>query len=221
MKVAVIVVTISVIVAVLAIIIVARKRYMRMIERRRKIPTRQRLAVLQKLYNIAMDAADLSGTQPFLMFGSLLGYVRQQSIICWDYDVDLGISMEQYDVFSSAIKSSPTIHVTRKSSPFNLALNIEDVETGLMLDVYPYKTTSKGDVTRPRYPNFITVYVNKEGRARWPETVFYPLRSTTFLGRSVSIPQDSTQLLQDFYGANYMTPDRQCEEPHCRNCGMN
>lgn len=196
--------------------------FRRWVERRRAIPARRRKAVLKDLFDLVMDAGEKTGTQPFVLYGTLLGLWREGGLICWDYDLDFGIDDRDYDRFLRGLKATldPAVYKLRVFDlPLWKKLEVIHRDTTLNLDVFPHALDpATGLVKRPRVPRWAIRRLGHERVAEHPRDVYYPLRRAPLLGRDAFIPNKPEVLLASYYGPNYMTPDRVCD---CADCQLN
>jgi hypothetical protein len=219
-------VAVAIIVSVAVIIYVSvRKSQSTRIERLRDLDSNKRYKTLKDLHHFLMRVAFLSQTEPFIMYGTLLGYVREKDIICWDFDLDYGIHETQYETLYDAVKVAiheyPQFKVVTNffESPFFhiRMFKVEDLETGLNLDVVSMKESIQNgqrSMTR-EYPRFLLTYYWKERQLDFPFKDLYPLQPISFLDCLTYIPSNPDVWLRSWYGSNYLLPDRSC---NCQRC---
>ncbi len=88
-----------------------------------------------------MEASTSLGMRPFLMWGTLLGYIREGDFLKHDYDIDLGLLAQDYDK-KEALVSAMTKRGYRVRHDVPYALSFETKDCLLHLDVdllYPFK----------------------------------------------------------------------------------
>ncbi len=179
---------------------------------RKEVDVKKRKDILIKLYNIFIDASEKTNTKPFLVYGTLLGYVRNKDIICYDYDLDFGIDINQYNTYKSQllhiIKSYPEFTVNIKEV-FNYK-NIEVIhkDTRISADIFPFSTNN--DRLSRDIPLLYSKYYLNETCTDYPTNWIYPLKPVDFLNRKTFIPNIPSNLLTCYYGNNYIIPDHQC-----------
>jgi hypothetical protein len=187
-----------------------------------RVPAGRRRASLTKLYELIVDAGTASGTRPYILYGTLLGHVRNNSLICWDHDVDFGVDNDEYDRLIAALadRLGDRYKLRRLWWPGGRKAQIVDRETGLPADVMPHTTdAAAGTVHRTGVPRWRWLQGKlccERHPTRHPTRAYYPLRRVQFLTRETYVPADPAALLASYYGADYLTPDRTCECARCR-----
>jgi hypothetical protein len=138
-------------------------------------------------------AADAVGVRPFLMWGTLLGHMRERRFIAHDRDIDMGLLVADYgrrDAFLRALRAEGFF--LRKQSPFKLSLWWRD--TILHLDM---------DLILPFAGRTVCVSAarRRELSGLWfPAGAFEPLREDVFLGTRVLVPAEPETVLSSIYG---------------------
>lgn len=79
--------------------------YFYSIPKRKKNNVKTRMRVLTELYTMVVDIANENNVKPFLLYGSLLGQQRNNKIICYDVDVDMGILSTDFNKLYVALKN--------------------------------------------------------------------------------------------------------------------
>jgi hypothetical protein len=137
------------------------------------------------------------GTEPFLIFGTLLGFVRDGRVIPWDKDVDLGIVAED----ASRVRADDL--------PDGWRLRIES-------EVYPWMRrygVTRGNITITNGSTKVGIHLlqrGPDGRRYFtyhrrldvvPEVL--PLEYHD----GYAVPADPTLMLEWLYGGTWRTPD--------------
>jgi hypothetical protein len=132
------------------------------------------------------------GVQPFLISGTLLGYVREGDFIPWDKDIDLGVLSQEIasSDLEAAVASWPRF--TAKRLDWTDRLRI-DHDNGIKIDVFPH------------YPDGPDRVWHDGTATRWWNTPF-GLRTVSFLGVDQAVPDDPERYLEENYG-DWRTPD--------------
>ena len=216
-----VVVAVAVVVAVLACAVgVFRAHYWYTVSWRRALPWSRRAPVLKRLLAVVYEAAAASATKPFLLYGTLLGKVRQDALLCHDFDVDIGVLSAEYDALIVAVRrvcGGPEFKVVRHVFPGQRSTAVVHRETGLNADISPFVPAAGGSALRRDTWYLYTRYVLRECRAQLPASWILPLRPASLEGVSVYVPNDAPALLRCFYGDGYLTPDHVCD-PDCNHC---
>ncbi|UYO00443.1 MAG: LicD family protein [Devosia sp.] len=132
------------------------------------------------------------GTTPFLISGTLLGYVREGAIIGWDKDIDVGVfgTAESLGELGEKLAANSAFHVRR----------IDFVEKRLRVrhwngvDVDIFLHYQEGD--KVWHDGSVT---------RWWNSPF-ELKTVEFIGVEQSVPVDPERYLEENYG-NWRVPD--------------
>jgi hypothetical protein len=132
------------------------------------------------------------GVRPFLISGTLLGYVRERDFIPWDKDVDLGIFSESLPTaeLEAAVETWPRFTVKRLDWTNRLRI---DHDNGVKIDLFPH------------YPDGPDRVWHDGTATRWWNTPF-GLETVTFLGIEQAVPDDPERYLDENYG-DWRTPD--------------
>jgi phosphorylcholine metabolism protein LicD len=192
--------------------------------KRIKMNVKERMRVLTELYTMVVDIALENDVKPFLLFGTLLGQQRNNKLICYDYDVDMGILSTDFDKLYAGLKKKidPTKYTIRLINNFIISksIQIKDKKTALNIDIDLYVKQSNGSFKR--YLSYFwftfTKYKNNQCNKRdIPHDWLLPLRPVSFLGKNVYIPNNPKAFLECDYGKDYLTPNHKCDEA-CMNC---
>ena len=192
--------------------------------KRRKVNVKERMKVLTELYKLVVDIAKGNNIKPFLLYGSLLGQQRNNKIICYDFDMDMGILSTDFDKLCAALneKINPDKYtiVVNDNFLYGTKLNINDNKTSLNLDIDVYEEQPNGSFKR-KLNNVCFLYLkyilNQCMKRIIPRNWLLPLKPVSFLGKNVYIPNKPGAFLECEYGKNYLTPDHMCNKA-CTKC---
>eukprot|EP00741_Cyanophora_paradoxa_P001590 tig00000492_g1541.t1 len=211
-----------VIVLILGIVyagLIYHKNYMAEAARRRAVPPQTRLRIMGALLSIVSRAGVASNTKPFIVYGTLLGFVRSQNFICYDFDIDMGVDSTEYARLKAAVvqelKGFPDYSLEDKDALGYLAFKIVHTPTEVSGDVFAFHT-SGGTVSRSVPSLYSTLYLN-ECTANYPTEWIYPLKPVWFQGTPTYAPNNPSCLLRCYYGDDFMTPDHTCDS-ECNRC---
>jgi hypothetical protein len=192
--------------------------------KRRKVNVKERMRVLTELYTIVVDIADENNVKPFLLYGSLLGQQRNNKLICYDFDIDMGILSTDFNKLYAALKKkiNPDKYtiILNDNFLYGTKITINDNKTSLNLDIDVYEKQPNGFFKKKlNYVCFLYMkYILKQCNKRdIPHDWLLPLRPVSFLGKNVYIPNNPGAFLECEYGKHYLTPDHKCNND-CMNC---
>lgn len=188
--------------------------------KRLSIPPKERKKVLKELFEFVVDCADECGTKVFLTYGTLLGKIREDDIICHDFDLDLGVDDHEYEAVKEKILelAPDKYNINIKDFLGFRSIEVVDRESRLNADVFPYKIS--GSEASRCVPAFYSKYILGESCHSFDKNWLYPLQRTNFLGRECYLPNRPDKFLESWYSKNYMIPDKICDSD-CMNCRPN
>ena len=198
--------------------------YFYSIPKRKKNNVKTRMRVLTELYTMVVDIANENNVKPFLLYGSLLGQQRNNKIICYDFDFDMGILSTDFNKLYMALKNK--INTDKYSliliNSFFLGkhIHIIDKKTSLNIDIDLFVDQQNGSFKRDfnyccfLYFKYILGQCNKRNI---PYNWLLPLKPVSFLGKNVYIPNNPNAFLDCEYGKHYLTPDHKCNND-CTTC---
>lgn len=218
-------VTMMILLTVVLMLFIHRHRYMYLekVKRRRRIPAGVRIPIMDRLLRLVYTNA--TALHPFLIYGTLLGYVRERDFICYDFDVDIGVLDHEFDVMYARLAVA-----CASSAEFNLKyvqlfawrfMHLIHVPTGLNMDISPYRAHTSGGkwCLSRRVPYLYSRWYCGECSAALPFCNVLPLRRATLRGVDVYIPNEPHAVLKCHYGKNYLTPDMVCKDvANCAQC---
>lgn len=211
---------IVIMITTLTVIYIYDKNYKEEISIRRNVDAKKRRKILLDIYSIITNVSYNTQTKPFLLYGTLLGYVREKDIICYDFDLDFGIDIQEFNIFQSALSNiiNQAYRIERKYLWGFSSCKIIHIETGISADIFPF--IQKGNNVRRNVPRLYSTLYLKECRATYPIEWIYPLKQVQFAGRNTWIPNNEVSLLKCYYGDMFMTPDHICDKS-CNVCVKN
>mgnify|MGYP002635263708 CR=1 FL=1 len=190
------------------------------INTRKNISTNKRLSILKSMYYDVMEVSDQYNIPICLLYGTLLGKVRENDLICYDYDIDMGVSKYHYNALKNAFTerydNDPIYRLNIYSFCANQIVLIHR-ETGLNLDMSCLDYDDK-HVWRD-VPSLYSTLVLKECSHKLPKEWMFPFRPVMFLGRGTYIPNKPDKILQCYY-LDYEKPSKVCNES-CTICENN
>lgn len=189
------------------------------VKKRRNVPWIHRRSILDKIIEIISKAASVSNTKPFLVYGTLLGYIRNKDFICYDFDVDVAVKTDDYVLLHSAIKNIieeyPDFKLDSRSLfGYKMFLVIHKA-TGINGDVF--EIVRKGDHYKRNVPDLYSKYYLGENGVTYQLDWIDTLKQVQFNNHNIYIPNQPEKLLTLYYGEDFMTPDHMCSVS-CDNC---
>ena len=140
------------------------------------------------------------GIEPFLIFGSLLGPIRDGRFIPGDGDLDLGIlGKKEFRRALDLIQKSSNFKVRRIRRFEHESVKAEvHCKNGVKLDFKVFFSEQNGVTSW--YTNNVGIVLKKT----YPHTL--RIRKIEFLGQGVAVPEDPEKFLEWQYG-DWQTPD--------------
>jgi hypothetical protein len=142
-----------------------------------------------------------AGLKPFIISGTLLGYVREGAILKHDKDFDIGLLgwEAQYTAAEALLKSRRyRIDPTRLTGHDLYCMPVTNIQTNMSFDMFIFH--DKGD----HYLHGIDFLIGFTLHFRWTK---FDLQEIEFLGEKFWAPDDIPRFLTENYGPDYMTPD--------------
>ncbi len=148
------------------------------------------------------------GLRPFLVFGTLLGYVRNGGFLSHDKDIDVGVVgwTEQFDMVQ-ALQTSGKFQFGTQSLRGKGAYIIPIVhrESEITIDIFLFH--DEGD-------RFLTGINSSWGYTQLFGYSRFELNTVEFLGMNVQVPDNIEQNLEETYG-NWRVPDKYWLDIEC------
>lgn len=165
---------------------------------------RRRQEILLSLYADARDAfRAVTGRELFLLYGTLLGYVREGDFIPGDDDFDVGyfssahtpreVRGESIEIMSALARAGFHINLNSLGRPFRLRRRSDAAEEHL--DVHA--------VWHERGRIWAQIGTSLSLGAG----TFIPCREGSLRGRSIATPADPETFLESYYGPGWRVPD--------------
>lgn len=186
---------------------------------RRSISPNKRKDILMKLYNTVLDIASSCNVKIFLLYGTLLGKIRNNDLICYDYDIDLGILINDFNklvyYIQKYFKNSNDYSVNIIDFLYYKEIKVIHNKTKLNLDIDIFDNDIK-NVWKSK-PYLETMFILNECSSKLPINCLLPLKKTIFLGKKVYLPNKPNCFLSCAYGETYMIPNHECNSD-CTIC---
>ena len=144
---------------------------------------------LLKIFKDFHKAAKIFNLDFFLSYGSLLGCVRNNSMIPWDADIDITVNVRDIEKINKVFKLlSIDYKVELKRAISRIYLSNTNC---IHLDVYMLYTTNN---------MYYDVYVRRNKKMLFNHDLIYPLQKAKFEGFDVYIPNKYEEMLTTIYG---------------------
>lgn len=130
----------------------------------------------------------------WLVFGTLLGYFRENEIIEHDLDIDFGCNESEYTKLLSCIKKDPPPFAFRDTSWRHYGPKVYFTHKGYDLDLYFFKRDEQliHSYEKTEWANY-TLPI--------PEKYVFPLQPVVFNGRTCMAPKQIENYLKFVYGS--------------------
>lgn len=159
--------------------------------------------LMRQVVRLLETLRDDCGVPAYVVFGTLLGAVRNGELIGYDNDIDLGYVSEHLhpvDVAREGLQVQRVLQdagwVVRRGSSARLNVRLR-LSTGAKRNV---------DVFTSHWVNGV-FFVPSDVGARLPREAILPLSTIELSGHQVPVPADPEALLAATYGENWRTPD--------------
>jgi hypothetical protein len=191
------------------------------IEERLKVPRQQRHAIMNQLLKIVTEIGNSTNTKPFFIYGTLLGQQRNNDFICWDYDLDYGIELDEFDIF---LDTTPLVlqkypgYELRTQGVFDILgikmFQIVHIDTGINADISAFEREDGGTMYR-KVLKMYSANILDEPVVDFSQDVFLPLQQVKFKDQTVYIPNKPQEYLSSIYGSSWRTPNKTCTCEFC------
>ena len=164
--------------------------------------------VEMNLDNLRLVSEHLKDVPHFLFFGTLLGYVREGSIIEGDDDIDIYVDRKWRQDIAQRLNGSG-MKVRRRQEKFQTEFfaqavrRIDDVQT--YADFYCYENDPAQDYVIDHW-NFRGHYKDPETAMHVPKSLLFPLQPAEMQGIKVTVPADPEGCCEFLYGKDWRTP---------------
>ena len=164
--------------------------------------------VEMNLDNLRLVSDCLKDIPHFIFFGTLLGYVREGSIIKGDDDIDIYVDRKMRKAINELLAGSE-MKIRRRKEKFKTEFFAQGVrsfgEVQTFADFYCYEDNPERDYVVDNW-NFHGKFKNPETAMHVPRSLLFPLQSGQMQGINVSLPADPEGCCEFLYGKNWKTP---------------
>ncbi len=146
-------------------------------------------------------------------YGTLIGFERENDLICYDYDVDVQAFSKDFEKVLKIVKRmciSPDYTYSAYNNVFGKCIVIYKLDPFLRCDITFFKQASSKKYKRDVF--FSHFYFLKHDNIFYKHDL-YPTKKETKYG-FVLYPSNADAVLTQIYG-DYMTPSRRVDSTNC------
>ena len=163
--------------------------------------------IIQKLNleNLLTISKILKNYDNFIFYGTLLGIVREKSVLKGDDDIDILIDIKLREKILKLIKKHKKFIINKKVMNkyfIQLTRNIGGKKT--FIDLYFYINNSKNKYIEEKH-NFLSSVNLKSHSLHIPKKLVFPLKKNNNF-KNVKIPNNQIKLCEFLYGKSWKKP---------------
>lgn len=162
----------------------------------------------KKVFSEFLEICNKLNIKIFLVYGTLLGYVRENGLLKHDFDFDVGVFSHDYNdvLVENLIKNGFVL--VRQFVGINYEAYEQTFEKdGVSIDIFHSYTDNKKHWTHVFYRDLNDNLASDLYRIRKLDYTIAPLQCISFLDVPVYIPSNFEIYLEEIYGSNWRIPD--------------
>lgn len=163
---------------------------------------------LMRSFETLVDLCHRHSIEFWIEFGTLLGAIRHQNVIPWDFDVDMAMLSDEYRRLIALFREGGgtidglSLVENYYGEPSSCCCVLFGEGDDLGIDVVAYRVN--GDVCETLMSR--TLQEAYPSHYDQPAKHVFPLRAVSFLGNRVKVPARADLVLADVYTASYLEP---------------
>jgi len=152
--------------------------------------------------NLNLIAPHIKGWDYYITFGTLLGYVRKQSIIENDDDIDFHMNLIYRQPLIETLKKLG-FDISIENAFFVQGKRVID-NTPTYIDFYLFEDTKNGYLL-DRW-NFEGAWFDNTKNMHIPKTLTHPTQTVFMENAEIQIPNNAASMAEFLYGPKYLIP---------------
>jgi len=182
--------------------------------RKNNLTNKERHIILYDMMDIFLNYTEELNVWP--EYGTLLGFIRENKIICYDYDLDFGIFKDEQDKLEDILikltNENPKYGFMQYNFPAMHFYQLYHIETMTNCDISIYHI-KEGKVMRNLIKNDFKYEIKD----------MFPLKTVEIkhyykdIKYKIRFPANPEKIMETCYGKNFMIPDHKCDSD-CENC---
>jgi hypothetical protein len=168
------------------------------------IKTKQQILYLK---NLILFSQKFKKYKPVIFYGTLLGIIRENSIIKNDDDIDLLVNLKFKKNIIKDIKKEKKFHINKKiSDKYFVQIFFKVDEITIFIDLYFYTNNKNHKFIIDRHNFFGNINI-KKFFLHIPKRYFFPIKSNNKF-KDIYMPNKPLVLCKFLYGKNWNIPQK-------------
>lgn len=167
------------------------------------LPRKHSMSHYENALDSVYSVLDSHHIEPFLMFGTLLGFIREGGVISYDKDIDLAIHEKHEKALIEILQSLPSniSIVKRFDDEVTCRINSVNVDIFILREYNGdlFSTSMNGICEKSKF---------HKCRYRFDYDSIFPLEIVEFGNRILRVPAKPESVLEQRYGPDWMIPKK-------------